>query len=802
MNNNKLALNKIIHKIVQEFPVVPGASFILICLFLLFETAVVKTFMLNHSGSYENLFDTFRVISADTRFLLIAYLVVLGLFFLSRKTAQLQKVILYFFVILSFIFSLCLVAQAVLFKVTGWGLTREYLQNFISYPADGLRMIFAETRWYYWLLMVLTLSFLFWLIRLPQSRWLKKVFASLSQYFKLGLKEVSLVVVSGLLIFLEVIGAVPSQELVHPAIKQIPFLELVEGLRPETDKKEKDNFALLPEEVIGQPIVLTPTKKFKPRNVVLIIFESLSWKYCDVYKPGLGATPFLAELAKKSLVVERLYTVDPHTTKALVTIIGGIYPYPEPEVMEVKPGILPRKSLANLLQQFGYRTAFFQTANDYESRPELVSNLGYETFCGLYHMPREGFAYVNYFGCEEMMMLQPSMKWVEENKGQPFFLTYLTLSTHHEYGYPPAFPARDFNIDNENQNRYLNAVRYTDFFIRKVFEEFKKRGLIENTIFIILGDHGEAFGEHGTTGHNYSLWEEGIRVPGIIYAPGIFKHPGKIEGFWSILDITPTICDLLGLEASEGEFIGRSILRPPDEKREFFLTGWTRSRVMAYRQGRYKFIFKFWERNPEIYDNLVDEDDRHDLWASRPELASQTEDIRKRLERKWKAVAFQYGQWVEEAENKSGLDKPEDFYYRLEAKFENIISLYGYGYFPDKTEPGRTVYVKAGMSSLDRLKRPWKLQAVLVSAQTGRQVEFSLKPRKELERLKAGEYTSAESILVIPADWPTGVSRLFLGMLDEKRNEYLRPEGEGIKPIPGFENLVYAGDLNIFPGDD
>lgn len=802
MSHRKRSLREIIPELVREFPAAPSASFILICFFLLFETAAVKTLMLNHSGSYENLFDILRVISADTRFLLIAYLVALGLLFLFRKTVQLQKIILYFLAILSFIFSLCLVAQAVLFKVTGWGLTREYLKNFMRYPADGLRMIFAEARWYYWLFLVLILSFLFWLIRIPQSRRLKEVFARLCRYFKLGIKEISLIVVLGFLIFLEVIAAFPSQELVHPAIKQVPFLELVEGLQPETDKKEINNFVLLPEENIGQPIVLAPTKNFKPRNVVLVIFESLSWKYCDVYKPGPGATPFLAELANKSLVVEKLYTVDPHTTKALVPIIGGIYPYPEPEVMEVKPGILPRKSLAHLLQQFGYKTAFFQTANDYESRPELVANLGFETFRGLYHMPQQGFAYVNYFGCEEMMMLQPSMQWIDENKVQPFFLTYLTLSTHHEYGYPPAFPARDFGLNNENQNRYLNAVRYTDFFIKKVFEEFEKRGLEKNTIFIILGDHGEAFGEHGTTGHNYSMWEEGIRVPGIIYAPGIFQKPGKIEGFWSILDIAPTICDLLGLELTEGQFIGRSLLRPADEKRELFYTGWTRSRVIAYRQGRYKFIFKFWERNPEIYDNLVDEEDRYDLWASRPELASQAEAIRKRLERKWESVAFQYRQWEDETSNKGRFDKPENFAYRLEAKFENIISLYGYGYFPEKTEPGRTVYLKVGIHSLNKLKRPWKLQAVLFSAQTGRRVEFSLKPRKDLERLKAGEFTSAESILAVPADWPVGVSGLFLGMLDEKRNEYLSPEGNGIKTIPGFENLVYAGDLYVFPGDD
>ncbi|MBC7363101.1 MAG: sulfatase-like hydrolase/transferase [Candidatus Aminicenantes bacterium] len=200
----------------------------------------------------------------------------------------------------------------------------------------------------------------------------------------------------------------------------------------------------------------------------------------------------------------------------------------------------------------------------------------------------------------KMMMLKPIMDWVDENKNQPFFLTYLTLSTHHEYGYPPDFPAKDFGVNNESQNRYLNAVRYTDYFIRKVFEEFKKRNLLDKTIFIILGDHGEAFGEHGLNQHNYILWEEGLRVPGIIYAPALYNESRRKEGFRSIFDIAPTICDLIGLKVVEGEFLGKSLITPPDKEREFFYTGWSKSRVFAYRKGKYKFIFPSWSQKPKI----------------------------------------------------------------------------------------------------------------------------------------------------------------------------------------------------------
>jgi len=493
--------------------------------------------------------------------------------------------------------------------------------------------------------------------------------------------------------------------------------------------------------------------------------------------------------------VERLYSVDPHTTKALVPIIAGIYPYPEPKVMEARPGILPEKALPHLLRRFGYRTAFFQTANNYEDRQELVANLGYEVFRGLYHMPQEGFAYVNYFGREEMMMLKPSLEWVDGIKNDPFFLTYLTLSTHHEYGYPPWFPVRNFGLLDERQNRYLNAVMYTDYFIKQLFSEFKKRNLINRTIFIIVGDHGEAFGEHGLEGHNYSLWEEGLRVPGLIYAPGLFKESGKIDGFRSVLDIVPTVCDLLGLKIKEGSFLGRSLLSPADDSREFFFTGWSKSRVIAYRKGRFKYVFPSWSAKIEIYDNLSDENDEHNIYDLRTDLAVEAEACRSKVRAWFNSVAFQYRQWDKASQSEHKSFRAEDFNWKLEAIFNNLIKIYGYGFFPERTEPRTSVYVRLGIRCEGRIKRPLQLRAILLNEETGIKASIFLSPRVPLESLQPGQFSSAEGIINIPENWPEGLSRLYIGILDEKKEQFLRPQGSGFKT--GEDGTVYIGDLDV-----
>jgi len=392
-------------------------------------------------------------------------------------------------------------------------------------------------------------------------------------------------------------------------------------------------------------------------NVVLIIFESLSWQATDVYRPGLGTTPFLAGLAKYSMVVRNFYTVVPHTTKALVPLLAGIYPDLDHFPKEAWPGFLPRKSLAYVLRDQGYATAFFQTAENFELRQHLVANLGYETYENLFSMPQEEFEDVNYFGKEERMMLRPSLAWVDANRNRPFFLTYLTLSTHHQYGIASSFPHIDFGVKDPDHQRYLNAVRYIDGFIESVLAEFRARGMTDRTLFLIVGDHGEAFGEHSVYQHNQVLWEEGLRTLAMLYGPARLSPGTVIEGTRSLLDVIPTVCDVLGLRLTGGRFLGQSLLGPVPADRKLFFSGWSSRDCLAVREGPVKVIYHYEAAPAEVYDNAVDLFDRHDLAGREP----YTEDfIRVRSEEmlQWKAVVdLHYALWELEYNKKKQKEK-------------------------------------------------------------------------------------------------------------------------------------------------
>jgi hypothetical protein len=464
-------------------------------------------------------------------------------------------------------------------------------------------------------------------------------------------------------------------------------------------------------------------------------------------------------------------------------------------VLEAVPGILPERALPHLLRRAGYGTAFFQTANNYEERPAVVANLGFETFKGLFDMPQDGFSYVNYFGKEEMMMLGPSLAWVDENRSRPFLLTYMTLSTHHHYGVPPEFPVKDYGTGNPILNEYLNAVRYTDGFIEKVVREFERRGLLENTVFIILGDHGEAFDEHLADGHNYAMWEEGLRIPGIIYAPGLIKGPGRIEGFRSVLDIAPTVCEMAGLEVKRGRFVGASLFSPPDEQRKMYFSGWSRARAMAVREGKTKYIFWGLQKDLEIYDDVADPLEQKNLADNTGKTLAIKNKYYADASRWADVVNAQYSEWRKGCEERK--TAPAKLLRGLEASFSGLMSIYGFEFLPEEVRQVRAVWLRIGIKCERIIKKPLRLVVSLKPEDVKTQeIRLTLSPRVPLEKLKPGEYSTAEVFISIPAEWPVGKAEMYFGVLDEKTGEYMPYTGiHG--PGSNGHGLVRLSDITV-----
>ena len=363
--------------------------------------------------------------------------------------------------------------------------------------------------------------------------------------------------------------------------------------------------------------VLLPSESTKKKNVVIILLESTGAWATSLYGGPHATTPFLDELAKKAIVVDGMHAVEPHTTKALATTLCGIEPRPGIGIAESVPGGILGKCLPDLLRPFGYRSALFQAATgEFEDRPQLVRNMGFDLFTSGDELKHEGLKKSNYFGYEDRILVEPLAAYVTKAKADatPFVLAVLTNQAHHDYLVVKTYGYKQFNPE-VFKNRYLNAVRYDDFMLRDLFGRFESAGILNDTIFFILGDHGEGFGEHGRYAHDDTIYEEGLHIPLIIYEPGGTRPPGRRAGLYNELDVTPTVLDMLGYRVAQGSYVGRSIFADGPE-RVLYAACYNDDKCLARFEGSKKLVHHFDRQRDELFDLAQDPSERKNLAAS------------------------------------------------------------------------------------------------------------------------------------------------------------------------------------------
>ena len=244
---------------------------------------------------------------------------------------------------------------------------------------------------------------------------------------------------------------------------------------------------------------------------------------------------------------------------------------------------------------------------------------------GVEDLDTETFHRKAYFGFEDRTALGPALDWARQtsDRGFPFFLNFLTLTSHHPYDVPTDFPSVDYGVSNPELNAYYNALRYTDELLRSFVTQMTESGIAGNTVFIILGDHGEAFQEHMERTHGNVVWDEALRVPAVLYAPGLIPAGKVITGGRQHIDLLPTIADLLNVNVAGGHLPGRSLLAEVPSDRTLYHHSLDDGRVMALRRDSLKFMYFYKHAPSKVYNYVSDPEERYDLADSfsAPELS-------------------------------------------------------------------------------------------------------------------------------------------------------------------------------------
>jgi len=297
-----------------------------------------------------------------------------------------------------------------------------------------------------------------------------------------------------------------------------------------------------------------------------VLLESVSHSVTSLSGTAEKTTPFLARLAREGVEFRTTRVPMPYTTKAFWSTLTAVTPTSDVHNVEAVPIDEPYEGLPSILARVGYRSAFFEMSKgNFECAPGFFKNLAFD-WAWFKENLQDPSAHIGYLGGDDCRMIESAIEWVKEN-GRPFLLMMLTSIAHDPFDVPQWFE----KPKEKEYDKYLQTIRYTDYFLEQLYTALHANGLDENTLLCIIGDHGTSFSTERAKGR-WAPREEVIRVPWVIHWPGHLSPAKVVEWPCSQLDVTPTILNLIGFDIGSAGFDGRDALAEPNSQRRVYFS--------------------------------------------------------------------------------------------------------------------------------------------------------------------------------------------------------------------------------------
>jgi phosphoglycerol transferase MdoB-like AlkP superfamily enzyme len=296
------------------------------------------------------------------------------------------------------------------------------------------------------------------------------------------------------------------------------------------------------------------------KNVVLITVESLSEEFLEQYGDTKHLTPFLSDLANKSLQFTNLYATGNRTVRGLEAVTLCLPPSAAESVVKREDN-KNKFSTGSVFKKKGYTVKYMYGGDAFFDNMDLFfGGNGYEILDKKTFKPEE-ITFSNIWGVCDEDMYNKAIK--EMNKeaafGKPFFNHIMTVSNHRPFTYPEG----KIDIPGNSKSRD-GGVKYTDYALQQFFKMAAQQPWFKNTVFVIVADHCAS--SSGKT----ELPLEKYRIPAIVYAPGFIapKHENKLM---SQIDLMPTVMGLLNFSYTSS-FFGQDIYHETYTPRAFIAT--------------------------------------------------------------------------------------------------------------------------------------------------------------------------------------------------------------------------------------
>ena len=328
---------------------------------------------------------------------------------------------------------------------------------------------------------------------------------------------------------------------------------------------ENEAFALLDKQIsdihgisVDRKIVSDSIEIHK--NVVLITIESFSADFMKMYGNKDNITPFLDDLATKSLVFTNLYATGNRTVRGLEAVTLCLPPTAGESVVKRKDN-KNKFSTGSVFKSKGYQVKYLYGGDAFfDNMQDFFSGNGYDIIDKKDFSPDE-ITFANIWGVCDEDMANKAIKTMnkEAQTNKPFFNHWMTVSNHRPFTYPN----NKIDIPGDSKSRN-GGVKYTDYALRKFFTMAEKQPWFKNTVFVIVADHCAS--SAGKT----ELPLDKYRIPAMVYSPG-FIAPKHCSKLMSQIDLMPTVFGLLHFDY-ESKFFGQDVLKSDYKPRALIAT--------------------------------------------------------------------------------------------------------------------------------------------------------------------------------------------------------------------------------------
>jgi arylsulfatase A-like enzyme len=409
-----------------------------------------------------------------------------------------------------------------------------------------------------------------------------------------------------------------------------------------------------------QNLMFTPDKP----NVLLILADTLRADHLGCYGYQRQTSPNIDKFAEECLVFEKAFSPSPWTKTAVGSIMTSLYPNEHNAFRWADNLSNANLTLTEIFRNKNYKT-FSTQANHI-----ITSRYGFHQGFQVYKEMKNDLA---------ENLADEFVTWIDGKKGRPFFVYLHFMDTHYPYRVPEDYQ-RTFASEGQshlNLNKliaqdirvlaemgmpqedkdymvdlYDDSIKYFDIHLGRILEALKANHMLDETIIILLSDHGEEFWRHGSFGHGHTLYNELLHVPLLIRYPSIL--PVKKDSFpVSLIDLYPTILSLVRIDF-DNEIRGENLLpavlndRKPEravyfegllrggEKRGVYKDEWKLIQSTSEKYNRTffeplgkltKYKYPELDKEYELYNIQADFNETQDLFNSRTDIFKETKRL-------------------------------------------------------------------------------------------------------------------------------------------------------------------------------